>query len=50
LGTGAYASVKLATHRATGMVVAIKVYEKHKLSESSRKRSVMREILMLKKL
>mgnify|MGYP001626578596 CR=1 FL=1 len=33
LGSGAYASVKRATHKPTGMVLAIKVYEKFKLNE-----------------
>ena len=33
LGSGAYASVKMATHKPTGMVLAIKVYEKFKLNE-----------------
>ena len=33
LGSGAYASVKLATHKPTGLVLAIKVYEKFKLNE-----------------
>lgn len=33
LGSGAYASVKLATHKPTGMILAIKVYEKFKLNE-----------------
>ena len=50
LGAGAYASVKQATHRATCMVVAIKIYEKSKLVEAQRKRSVLREVSILKKL
>lgn len=33
LGSGAYASVKMATHKPTGMVLAIKVYEKGHLNE-----------------
>ncbi len=33
LGSGAYASVKMATHKPTGMILAIKVYEKFKLNE-----------------
>jgi len=37
-------------HKATGMIVAIKIYEKFKLTEQSRKKSVMREILVLKKM
>ena len=31
LGQGNYASVKFATHKATGMNVAIKIYDKFKL-------------------
>ena len=51
LGSGAYASVKLATHKPTGMILAIKVYEKFKLNEQGqRKTSVKREINALKKL
>jgi serine/threonine protein kinase len=51
LGSGAYASVKMATHKASGMVLAIKVYEKSKLNEhAQRKLSVKREINALKKL
>lgn len=51
LGSGAYASVKMATHRPTGLVLAIKVYEKFKLNEQSqRKVGVKREIAVMKKL
>lgn len=51
LGSGAYASVKMATHKPTGMVIAIKVYEKSKLNEKgSVKGSVKREISVMKKL
>jgi serine/threonine protein kinase len=50
LGSGAYASVKKATHKLTGMVLAIKIYEKFKLMESHRKKNVIREIMALKKL
>lgn len=31
LGQGAYAVVKQATHKQSGMVVAIKIYDKYKL-------------------
>lgn len=34
LGQGAYASVKQATHKESGMVVAIKIYDKFKLSSN----------------
>ena len=51
LGSGAYASVKLATHKPSGMIIAIKVYEKFKLNEQGqRKASVKREIAVMKKL
>ena len=50
LGQGAYASVKQALHVPTGLVLAIKVYEKFKLMEAQRKKSVIREINVLKKL
>ena len=50
LGSGAYASVKMATHKPTGMVLAIKVYEKGHLNECQRKASVKREISVMKKL
>jgi serine/threonine protein kinase len=48
LGTGAYASVKQAIHLATGMLAAIKIYDKCKISEGSRKKSIQREIQILK--
>ena len=50
LGSGAYASVKQAVHKPSGMILAIKVYEKFKLMEAQRKKSVVREINVLKKL
>lgn len=50
LGAGSYASVKQALHSATGMLTAIKIYDKFKLTNMSRKRSVMREVAALKKL
>jgi len=50
LGQGAYASVKQALHVPTGLVLAIKVYEKFNLMDLQRKKSVQREISILKKL
>lgn len=50
LGQGAYASVKQALHSETGFVLAIKVYEKFNLMEPQRKKSVAREINILRKL
>ena len=35
LGSGNYASVKKATHKATGFAVAIKIYDKFKLSANA---------------
>lgn len=42
VGEGAYASVRVATYKASGKKVAIKVYEKIKLREQQRKKSVRR--------
>lgn len=50
LGQGAYAVVKLAVHKATGRHVAVKVYEKYKLLDPHRKKSVRREIKLLEKI
>ena len=50
LGTGAYATVKLAVHKTTGMKYAIKTYEKFRLVDPHRKKSVQREIQILEKL
>lgn len=48
LGSGAYAIVKQAIHKETGMQLAIKVYEKFKLhSNQMVKKSVSREIKLL---
>ena len=38
IGAGAYANVKQAVHKTTGMIVALKIYEKFKLLEQSRKK------------
>lgn len=47
LGTGAYASVKQLTHKATGLLLAVKIYEKYTLMNATRKKSVVREIFAL---
>jgi serine/threonine protein kinase len=48
LGQGNYAQVKQAVHKATGMVVAIKIYDKFKLTSNAQiKKSVQREIKLL---
>ena len=50
LGAGSYASVKEAKHKATGMLVAIKIYDKQRLENScSRKKGVIKEIQSLNK-
>lgn len=48
LGQGAYAIVRLATHRIQKNQVAIKTYEKSKLTDVRRKTGVKREISILK--
>lgn len=50
LGAGNYASVKQAIHKETGLITAIKIYEKSKLVDKQRKQAVLREITVLKKL
>lgn len=50
LGVGAYASVKQAIHKPTGMLTAIKIYEKFKLNDPQRKKALIKEINVLKKL
>ena len=50
IGKGAYAEVWLATHKTTKFRVAIKVYEKSWLVDSSRKRAVLKEIWILSSL
>ena len=50
LGQGAYAIVKEAQHKETGYHVAVKVYDKYKLIDDQRKRSVIKEIKLMRKL
>lgn len=50
MGQGAYAVVKEGVHKSTAESLAIKVYDKYKLIDIQRKRSVIREIKILKKL
>jgi serine/threonine protein kinase len=40
LGTGAYATVRLAVNKESGAKVALKTYDKHRLLEPHRKKSV----------
>jgi len=48
IGQGAYATVRIAIHKATKTRVAIKIYEKFKIMDPQRKKSVKREIKLLK--
>jgi hypothetical protein len=50
VGEGAYASVRVAMFKPLSKKVAIKVYEKAKLREPQRKKSVRREIRILQML
>lgn len=50
LGKGAYASVKQAIHRPTGISYAVKIYDKHKMLDKERKSAMNREIIILKQL
>jgi serine/threonine protein kinase len=50
IGEGAYASVRVAIYKPTNTKVAIKVYEKNKIKEVQKKKSVRREIIILQNL
>lgn len=50
LGQGAYAVVKQATHKQTKQLVAIKSYDKSKLTQPHRRRNLRREIQIMQKL
>ena len=50
LGKGSYAVVKLATLKETGVQYAIKTYEKSRIIDPRRKKSVQREIKIIKML
>jgi serine/threonine protein kinase len=50
LGQGAYAVVKEAQHRTSLFTVAVKVYDKYKLLDVQRKKSVIREIKIMRRL
>jgi serine/threonine protein kinase len=49
LGSGAYATVKLAAQKSTKKKVAMKIYPKYKLNDATKRKSVMREIQIMKK-
>ena len=50
IGQGAYAVVRVATVKKDNSKVAIKVYDKSKLTDTNRQRSVRREIKLLQKM
>lgn len=50
LGKGAYGLVKLATHKRTGEKFAVKIYEKSRLTDPSKRANVNREISILKRI
>lgn len=50
IGRGTYAVVKFATRKTTGQKAAIKVYEKQKIQDPMRQKSIKREIKILKQL
>lgn len=50
IGKGAYSIVKLVTDKITNQVHAMKIYEKYKLTDSARRKSVTREIAIMQKL
>ena len=50
LGQGAYGKVKLGSHLLTGEKVAVKTFEKSKLTEAHARKRVSREIRILKAL
>ena len=47
IGQGAYAVVRVATSKSDNKKYAIKVYDKSKLTDTNRQRSVRREIKLL---
>ena len=47
IGEGAYASVRVAVYKPLNKKIAIKIYEKNKIRENQRKKSVRREIKIL---
>ena len=50
IGQGAYATVKLSVHKTSSAQVAIKVYDKAKMMEPHRRRNLLREVEILRKL
>lgn len=50
VGQGAYATVFLGIHKETGRKVAIKMYEKYKLADAQRRKSVSCEIKLMERM
>jgi serine/threonine protein kinase len=50
IGQGAYAIVRIGLHKPTNKWVAIKIYEKSKLVEPQRRKSVKREIKLMERM
>ena len=50
IGQGAYAVVRLGLHRLLNQKIAVKIYEKTKLMEPNRRKSVKREMKIMEKL
>lgn len=50
LGQGAYAVVRAATSKRDDKKYAIKIYDKAKLTDTNRQRSVRREVKLLQKM
>jgi len=50
IGKGAYAVVRLGLHKKENKKVALKIYEKSKMGELQRKKSVRREIKLMERL
>jgi doublecortin-like kinase 3 len=50
LGEGAYAVVRQCRHKATNNKIAMKIYDKIRLNDPVKKRSVSREISLLQRL
>jgi len=50
IGQGAYAIVRIGMHKKLNKKVALKIYEKAKIKDIQRKKSVRREIRLMKRL
>lgn len=50
IGQGAYAVVKIGLHKKLNRKVALKIYEKEKIKDIQRQKSVRREIRLMKRI